>query len=166
MVSKNSEKSSGRGNEGSDSSQDSGLDLSRYVIRTKDGTPDIQATHNRFATDLHNFINGERIDNETIAQAVREAFQSHNVTSMRMGAVLQYTMERLNVLPADHSIVESRIKQYVRSNVNRFKIAKGKGGGVSWLDDEAAQSQNVAAPVSVAPPGSIRPRSTSQQHQQ
>lgn len=137
---------------------DNGLDFDKFAVRTKDGSVDIQQTHTRFTQELHQFIQSERMDNEVIAAAVQRAFTTHNVKTLPMGAVLQYTMEMLNVSPSDYSMIKERVQKYVRNNVNRYKVAKGKGGGVSWLDQE------TIAPIgtSVAPPsGSIRPRAPS-----
>lgn len=148
---------------------DLGLDLDKFAMRTKDGSVDVQATHARFTHELHHFISSEKMDNEVIAAAVRQAFATHNVTTLPMGAVLQYTMELLNVAPPDYSMIRDRVQKYVRNNVNRFKVAKGKGGGVSWIPDQTAATPNASIPPSAQPStppsGTIRPRGV-QAHQQ
>lgn len=139
---------------------DIGLDMDKFALRTKDGAVDIQATHTRFTQELHSFIQSEKMDNEVIAAAVKTAFQTHNVTTLPMGAVLQYTMELLNVVPSDYSMISERVRRYVKNNASRFKVAKGKGGGVSWIPESTPNVPVSSTSVqgSIPPSGSIRPR--------
>lgn len=129
------------------------IDIANYVVRTNTGAIDTQGSHAKFARDVASLVQSERMDNEVIGLAVAKAFKDQKVSTLGMNAILHYSMENLEVDPGNFNAVRERVANYVRSNTRDFKVSKGKGGGVQWL-------QHAAAP-SAAPPssGSIRPSS-------
>lgn len=130
------------------------LDLSGYVSRNTDGSIDVQGTHAKFTNDLNKFIQMERADAEVIARAVEKVWQDNpGQKTLPMGAVVHYAMQNLDYSPEAFNDLSERVANFIRSKPALYKIGKGKGGGVSRVTGETAQS---------APPqgGSIRPKST------
>jgi len=129
------------------------IDLTSYVVRTSNGAIDTQASHAKFSRDVAALVQSERMDNEVIGQAVAKAFRDQKVTQLGMNAILHYAMENLEVDPSNFNTVRDRVAQYVRTNSRDFKVSKGKGGGVQWLQHpETAQTNPPSS-------GSIRPSS-------
>lgn len=134
--------------------------LVSYVQRSNDGTVDVQSTHMKFTQDLHAFIQAEKSDNEVIAQAVAKVWRDRQGTkTLGMQALIHYTMENLKVDPQNYNLIKERVYAYIRNNTRLFKIGKGKGGGVSLLEQEGLSTQ-VPQGASSTPPksGSIQPK--------
>lgn len=129
------------------------FDLSEYAVRSTSGGIDVQATHLKFTQDLAGYIASEKTDNEVIAKAVEKAFRDREVKTLGMNAILHYAMENLEVDPANFNTIRDRVAQFVRTNSKSYKVSKGKGGGVQWLQSES-NAPSAAAPSS----GSMRPR--------
>lgn len=136
--------------------------LASYVNRSADGTVDVQGTHMKFTQDLHAFLQAEKSDNEVIAQAVGKVWKDRQgVKTLGMQALIHYTMENLKVDPQNYNLIKDRVYAYIRNNTRLFKIGKGKGGGVSLLEQEGSGSNTQVPQGSTsAPPksGSIQPK--------
>lgn len=138
-----------------------GFDVSTYAVRNQAGAVDVQATHLKFTQDLHAYILSEKTDNDVISKAVERAFRDRNVSTLGMNAILHYTMENIEVAPANFNAIRERVANYVRSNTRAFKVSKGKGGGVQWLTSQGETPSTPPVSTSLRPgPLSVRPRAT------
>jgi hypothetical protein len=90
---------------------------------------------------------------DMIATAVDEVFDTHNKAPLAMPTLVNFAMQRLSYTPETFKALSDSVADYVRENADRhektdketgviiqaaekagtrkFKIAKGKGGGVS-----------------------------------
>ena len=96
-------------------------------------------------------------EDTTIAEAVDAQFSAYPGASQNMPALVHGILQRLNVVPANHKVMEAKVLAYVRKNSDRaqvidkktkaitqvaeaprtrlFGIKKGVGGGVCrWSD--------------------------------
>lgn len=134
------------------------FDIASYAKRLPTGAIDVQATHLQFTQDLANLGASEKTDNEVIARAVEKAFTDRKVTNLGMLAVLHYAMENLEVPASSFNTIRERVAGFIRTNTRSYKVSKGKGGGVQWLQSEETPAPAPPA-ASVAPSsGSMRPR--------
>lgn len=99
-----------------------------------------------------------------IADAVNAQFSAYPGASQNMPALVHGALQRLNVIPANHKVMEEKVLAYVRQNSDRpavtdkktkavitpaeaprtrlFGIKKGVGGGVCRWSDVPEKSES------------------------
>jgi len=120
------------------------INLSQYAVRT-DGSIDIQATLDKFETDLETFAALQAADEEKVAEAVHTVFDQNKGARINMPYLVGQALPLLGVTSATHKSLTERVQAYVRGNAdgkgaNLFSIEKGKGGGCARTADLPAES--------------------------
>lgn len=118
------------------------LNLATFCERAEDGSIDVDATVLKFEGELLKYQVERETELATIGAAVHGVFDSHKGTTINMPAVVTMALQSLNVQPATYAALSERVATFVRDNASdkredgrSFRIAKGKGGGVSrWCD--------------------------------
>jgi hypothetical protein len=110
------------------------ISLGSYVVRSFDGSVDVQATLDKFSFDLELFESKEKSENETIGVAIHKVFDCHMGKRIPMPYLITEGLRALNATPDNFSILSERIGNYVR-NSPQFNVAKGRGGGVGRVVD-------------------------------
>jgi len=117
------------------------INLNTYVVRAGNGSIDLDATCAKFAKDLLAFQAEMETENEAVGAAVNAVFDQFPGARINMPALVNYSLQRLNVQPENFRILSEKVQNYVRDRAGAresgalFHIGKGKGGGVSrWSD--------------------------------
>lgn len=106
--------------------------LADSAVRATDGSIDVEATLAGVAEQLLALVEAESTLNENIAAAVGAVFDTHWGKVLPMPAVCSLAAGLMGVTPDAYTETVAAIGRYIRSNA-AFKVAKGKGGGVSRL---------------------------------
>jgi len=120
------------------------ITLSTYAVR-KDGAIDVQATLDKFQSDLEQFITVQAADEERVAEAVHAVFDKNLGARINMPYLVGQALPLLGVTSSTQKALTERVLSYVRSNAdgkgaNLFSIEKGKGGGCARTADLPAES--------------------------
>jgi hypothetical protein len=118
------------------------INLSTFVERDASGALDLDTTMTKFQGALLQYQAERETELETIGTAVNAVFDEHRGATINMPAVTTLALQKLNVQPESYKALSERVQSFVRDNASderngggTFRIAKGKGGGVSrWVD--------------------------------
>ncbi len=132
------------------------LTLTTVLALTASGEIDEAGSLINFESALSNFKAERETEEATIAEAVAACFDAYPGASQNMPALVHGALRRLNVQPAAHKTMESKVTAYIRANADQpaqkdkdgkvlveaekprtrlFVISKGVGGGVRrWSD--------------------------------
>lgn len=102
-----------------------------YVVRDESGNVDLEATHEKFATELAAWDSQNRSDLGTVTAAIHKVFNKfYAVKAISKPALLTLVLGELTVTPGTHQEVSERICGVLKTDP-AFLVAKGKNGGVS-----------------------------------
>ena len=111
--------------------------MDKFTVRGKDGSVDVSASANAYAKALVTWCTENEVDSETIETAVETVFDRFLGQVLPMPALLDLAVQELDVEPAQHKAMTTRVHAYVTgqcsNNTGRINVGKGKGGGVSRL---------------------------------
>lgn len=117
------------------------INLATFAVRDSDGELDLDGTMTKFQGVLLQYQAERETELATIGAAVNAVFDQHKGATINMPAVTSFALQRLNVQPESYKVLAERIQTFVRDNASDergkglFRIAKGKGGGVTrWSD--------------------------------
>ncbi len=110
------------------------------LVRNSSGAIDPVATTAKFAAELEALKAREADRVSKVADAVHAVFDEYPGASINMDAVGSLTAQKLGVSLEDMADTAEAARDYVRSNVSEFKIARGKGGGAKRLSDVPAEA--------------------------
>lgn len=117
------------------------INLATFAVRDEAGELDLSATVAKFEGALLQYQAERETELATIGAAVNAVFDAHKGASINMPAVTSLALQKLNVQPETYKALSERVQAFVRDNASEergggiFRIAKGKGGGVSrWAD--------------------------------
>jgi hypothetical protein len=111
--------------------------LSSYVVRSDDGSIDLDGTCTKFAGDLLKYQTEQETESETVGAAVRAAFDAHPGCKYNMPAITSAALNILNVQPENFKMLSEKVHSFIQAHAGtresgaEFRIAKGKGGGVA-----------------------------------
>lgn len=107
------------------------MNLSDLCVRTTEGIIDVEQTLAKVAETLQVLVEKEAVGMAAISQAAHAVFDQHT-GPLSMPVVCSYTFQNLGLPPSEYVDTCKAIALYVRTSP-QFKVAKGKGGGVSRL---------------------------------
>jgi len=110
------------------------IDMNKYVILTNTGNIDIQATLDRFESDLSKFAEARETEVGVISNAVHAVLNGHKGKRVPMPFLASEVLRTLNVQPENYKTLTEKVLDYVRAN-DEFSIGKGKNGGVARVAD-------------------------------
>ena len=108
--------------------------LADSAVRATDGTINVEATLAGVAEQLLALVEAESSLSGSIAAAVGAVFDTHRGKVLPMPAVCSLAAGLMGVTPSEFNETVNAIARHIRSNAT-FKVAKGKGGGVSRIAD-------------------------------
>lgn len=111
------------------------IKMSEYVVRDTTGTVDIDATIEKFGTELQSYLDTAERESVDIGNAVHAVFDQHKGVNINMPALVSLSLQWLDVSPANYSDMSEKVADYVRSHKDAFLVSKGKGGGVRRIAD-------------------------------
>lgn len=109
--------------------------LAAAALRETDGTIDVSATLAAVEEQLWALIDEEATSGVRIAAAVNAVFTTYKGKVLTMPSLVNAALAQLDVTPATFAAESEAVAEYVRRTPLEFKIAKGKGGGVSRIVD-------------------------------
>jgi len=110
--------------------------LAGCAVRFTDGTIDIDATMEGLESQLQDLSETEATAGVRIGEAVNAVFDLHRGKVLTMPSLVNAALGHLSVTPETFAAESAAVAEYVRQrNGGEFKIAKGKGGGVSRVCD-------------------------------
>lgn len=110
--------------------------LSVCAVRFTDGTIDIESTLEGLESQLSALAASEENSAERIGEAVHAVFDAYKGQVLTMPALVNAALGHLSVTPDTFAAESAAVAEYVRQRKDgEFKIAKGKGGGVSRVCD-------------------------------
>jgi hypothetical protein len=116
------------------------INLSTFAVRDDSGDVDVDATCEKFAQVLLQYQAERETESATIGAAVNAVFDQHRGATINTPAITSLVLQRLNAQFEQYKVLSERVHSYIRSNAGEkgsalFRVAKGKGGGVSrWSD--------------------------------
>lgn len=118
------------------------INLATFAVRDSSGNVDLDGTMVKFQSELLKFQAERETETAVIAEAVTAVFDQHRGANIQMPAIVTLALQRLNVQPESYKVLSERVADFVRANAGTeraegktFRIAKGKGGGVTrWVD--------------------------------
>lgn len=107
--------------------------MDKFVVRGTDGSVDVAASANAYATALNKWVAENEVPVSDIETAIEAVFDQHN--KLPMPALLSAAVNELGATPAQFKALTERCGSYVRgqATLGRLEITKGKGGGVSRI---------------------------------
>ena len=108
--------------------------LADVAVRAEDGSINVEATLAGVAEQLLALVEAESTLSGSIAEALATVFDTHRGKTLPMPAVCSLAAGLMGVSPSEFNETVAAIGRHIRSNA-AFKVAKGKGGGVSRLAD-------------------------------
>lgn len=116
------------------------VNLATFCVRDESGAIDVGATVLKFEGEVQKYQAERELESETVGAAVNAVFDEHRGAVINMPAVTSMALTRLGVQPETYKVLSERVQEYIRTNATDtrgglFRIAKGKGGGVTrWAD--------------------------------
>lgn len=111
--------------------------MDKFTKRDMDGSVDVAASANAYASALTKWVAENEIASDTIETAVETVFDRFNGQRLPMPALLSLSVGELGATPEQHKPLTMRVHAYVSGQSNegkgRLDISKGKGGGVLRL---------------------------------
>jgi len=109
-----------------------------YAVRDElSGEIDVEATMNRFHTELQAQVAHETNDLDAIAGAVSTVFNKHPNVNIKTDSVIHAVLRELNVDVMDDKPMVKRIRTYLQDNADdtresgkTYKCNKGQNGGI------------------------------------
>jgi hypothetical protein len=114
--------------------------LADVALRATDGTIDVESTLAGVAEQLLALVEAESTLSGSITTAVGCVFDTHKGKVLPMPAVCSLAAGIMGVAPDAYNETVAAIQRHIRSNAT-FKVAKGKGGGVSRLADAPPKAE-------------------------
>jgi len=133
------------------------LTLTTTLVLLDSGEIDEQGSALAFEAELANYKAARETEEATIAAVIHGIFDKYKGASISMPALAGTALRELNVVPANHKVMEEKVLAYVRENSDRaekknrktgaieqvaepkrtrtFGIKKGVGGGVCRWED-------------------------------
>lgn len=125
------------------------INLSSYVVRTADGSVDLESTLFKFEEDLQRFIAEKDVENAAIAAQIHAIFDTYKGARLNMPYLTGEALRRMNASPANWKVLSDKITSFVQDNAqgktgedgsverpnSTFIISRGKGGGVARRAD-------------------------------
>lgn len=108
--------------------------LADVAVRAEDGSINVEGTLAGVAEQLLALVEEESTLSGSIATAVGCVFDTHKGKVLPMPAVCSLAASLMGVTPDAYNETVAAIQRHIRSNAT-FKVAKGKGGGVSRIAD-------------------------------
>ncbi|MFA6270667.1 MAG: hypothetical protein WC657_05690 [Candidatus Paceibacterota bacterium] len=108
--------------------------LAALCVRNEDGTIDVQSTLYDIEDALDVLRTQESESLAAIANAVHQVFDAHLGQVLSMPAVCSIASGLMGVTPQEFVETQKAVGLWVRTS-NQFRVAKGKGGGVTRLRD-------------------------------
>jgi len=106
--------------------------LAACAIRNSDGVIDVEDTLEALETQLQNLSAEEADRDYRIGAAVQSVFDQWLGKTLTLPSLVNEALRHLEVTPETFTSESAAVADYVRARKDgAFKIAKGKGGGVS-----------------------------------
>ena len=126
--------------------------LATYCVRDEKGSIDVDATVAKFRADVLRHQVERETEQATIGTAVHAVFDEYPGASLNMPYVQSQTLSKLNAQPENFKALGKRVQRFIQENAANersagmtFRIAKGKGGGVSrWVDVPLSDKEKAA----------------------
>jgi hypothetical protein len=110
--------------------------LGACAVRFTDGTINVEATLEGLESQLSALAASEEDSAERIGEAVNAVFDAYKGQVLTMPALVNAALGHLDFTPDTFATESAAVAEYVRQRKDgEFKIAKGKGGGVSRVCD-------------------------------
>lgn len=113
--------------------------LSLACVRYTDGTINEAATLESFKTQVVELIDEEELLGGRIETALQATFKQYRGQTLTMPSLVNVVLVHLTVTPDKFACYSAAVAEYVRNRPETYKIAKGKGGGVSRIADAVAK---------------------------
>jgi len=110
------------------------INLASVCTRNSDGSINIEDTVTRFTNLVTTLAERETYLRETISVAVTTVFDSWGEKPLVMPTLCALAVQHMSVKSEDYTEAIMAVKMFVNSNIDSFKSARGKGGGVRRLD--------------------------------
>jgi hypothetical protein len=128
-----------------------------FIVRDGSGVVDLEASNDKFQSELVKYCAERETEQETIAEAVHACFDQYKGVRINMPALCTFTLTKLNAQPENHKVLTERVMEFVRSQsqgkaaddgtvenpTSTFLIGKGKGGGVARRCDLVAKPEKA-----------------------
>jgi hypothetical protein len=116
------------------------IDIGSYVVRHTDGSVDLDATVDQFATDVQEYVNTVEADGKLCGTAVNAVFDQYKGTNISMPALSSLALHWIDgnvgkLEPSEYVPMSVKIHDYVVNHKDQYVVAKGKGGGVKRVSD-------------------------------
>ena len=117
------------------------INLAQYILRSEDGTIDLDSTLIKFQADCEKYEAENSADNATVKDAINTIFDRYP-SNINMPALVSLVAGELKATPAQFETIKDRVANVIKGDPS-FKVAKGRNGGVS-------RSVTVEAPPATA----------------
>jgi len=109
--------------------------LGSCAVRWDDGTINVEDTLRGLRTQLEDLALAEEEGAERIATAVHAVFDQYKGQTLNMPSLVNAALAHLSVTPATFAAESAAVADFIRLRKTEFRIAKGKGGGVTRICD-------------------------------
>lgn len=116
------------------------INISINPIRSEAGTIDLEKTLTAVAEYLTLRAEQEKRISEGVSVAVHAVFEQYKGKTLAMPAAINYTVGVMGVPLDQYAETAEAIGEWIRHSPE-FKIAKGKGGGVSRICDAVEKEE-------------------------
>lgn len=103
------------------------------------GSVDVAATLAAFEAQVLEFVEFEETLGARIETALQATFDQYRGQTLTMPSLVNVALVHLQVTPDTFAAYSAAVAEYVRNRPEEYKIAKGKGGGVSRIADAVAK---------------------------
>lgn len=104
------------------------INFSSYAV-CDNGSVDVEATLDKFRSELVAFAEQEQAVTDRIATAVNAVFEKHG-DRLTKEYIMSLASQEMSLSPDDWRVFKTKMSAYL-SNKSKFVAAKGKNGGLS-----------------------------------
>lgn len=123
------------------------INLAQYVVRSENGSVDVDATLAQFHTDLTAWNESQRVNQETTLAAMIAVYEASKASAMVYPSLIAATASVLKVdfaAQGAFALVGERVRAVVASNPALFQVRKGKNaGGVAYMAHPSNQKKTA-----------------------
>jgi hypothetical protein len=110
--------------------------LSELMVCYSDGAIAVEATCLAFRNALLAHIAEQEKQDDEISRALNGIFDTYKGARINMPALVALALQRLGADPTNYKTLEEAVYKHIRHNLQVFRVAKGKNGGVSRIADQ------------------------------
>lgn len=106
--------------------------MDKYTVVNSSGEIDISASTAKYSTALSTWVNENKIDTDTISEAVNSILSKYPGERVKMPALLSEVTMAVSSNPENYSRDKKRIHSFItgQSKAGKLFVVKGSKGGV------------------------------------